>query len=152
MAHYLRRKHEGVFHDDGTAYTKEEFKETLTPGNAWKALESFYDFAYDEKIKTLNEIFVRRLKVILEVFDTQSRYLIYGSSLLFTYDAMAVRKFINGKLSSGELEPFVKVKLIDFAFVYEADGEKNEHFLSGLRNIISLFECFPNNMQGAKKL
>ena len=44
--------------------------------------------------------------------------------------------------SANELEKFVQLKLIDFANVYEAAGEKDENFLSGLRNLISVFEEF----------
>ena len=53
-----------------------------------------------------------------------------------------MRKFRNGKLSATDLEDFVQLKLIDFANVYESAGETDANFVSGLRNLVSLFENF----------
>ena len=142
LAHSLRSEDEGILNVGGMVYSKKSFGQKLTPDTIWKVPEAFYDSEYSGKIEIVNNIFVPKLKTILEVFEMQNRYHIFGSSLLFTYDANAVRKFQNGKLSSKELEHYVQLKLIDFANVYDAAGEKDENFVSGLRNLICLFESF----------
>ena len=138
----MKSEDEGVLNVDGKVYSKKSFGQKLTPDTIWKVPEAFYDSEYSGKIEIVNNIFVQKLRKILKVFEMQNRYHIFGSSLLFTYDANAVRKFQNGKLSSKELEDFVQLKLIDFANVYEAAGEKDENFVSGLKNLIVLFENF----------
>ena len=142
LAHSLKPEDEDQLNQDGNVYSKKSFGQKLTPETVSKVPETFYNFEFDEKIQTVNDMFVKKLKSILKVFEDQSQYHIYGSSLLFTYDANAVRKFRKGKLSIHEFEPFLNIKLIDFANVYESDGEKDENFTRGLRNVISIFENF----------
>jgi hypothetical protein len=142
LAHSLKPEDEDVFDVDGKVFSKKSFGQKLTQDTVWKVCEAFYDSQYSGKIEIINDIFIEKLNHILKVFENQTRYHIYGSSLLFTYDANAVRKYRNGKLSSEELEKFIHLKLIDFANVYNADGEKDENFLSGLKNVITLFKSF----------
>ena len=61
---------------------------------------------------------------------------------LMAYDASAIKQYEDGKIDQKELENFVNVKLIDFAHVFPADGEKDENFIKGLENLLSLFEDF----------
>ena len=142
LAHSLKPEDEGNNDIPGKVYSKKGFGQKLTTHTVWKIPDVFYDSEYSGKVEILNDIFVKKLEEILEIFEAQSRYHIYGSSLLFTYDANAVRKFRNGKISGDSLETFVNIKLIDFANVYEANGEKDENFLSGLRNVITVFRGF----------
>ena len=142
LSHSLKPEDEGNLNQDGKVYSKKNFGEKLTPDTIWKVTEAFYDSEPYENVAIVNEIFVRKLKEILEVFEIQNHYHIFGSSILFTYDANAVRKFRNGKLSATNLEDFVQLKLIDFANVYESAGETDANFVSGLRNLVSLFENF----------
>ena len=58
------------------------------------------------------------------------------------YDASAIKQYEDGKIDKKELENFVNVKLIDFAHVFPADGEKDENFIKGLENLLFLFENF----------
>jgi hypothetical protein len=58
------------------------------------------------------------------------------------YDASAIKQYEDGEIDKKELENFVNVKLIDFAHVFPADGEKDENFIKGLENLLSLFEDF----------
>ena len=90
----------------------------------------------------MNSVLVKKLELMLQVFELQSEYHIYGSSLLLAYDADAVRRFRNGKLQADALEEFINVKLIDFANVYESNGEKDDNFLSGFRNFLALLKGF----------
>ena len=142
LSHSLKPENEGILNEDGKVYSKKSFGQSLTPDKVWQVPEAFYDSKDSGKVEIVNNIYLQKLKEILRVFEVQSKYHIIGSSLLFTYDANAVRKFRNGSLSANELEKFVQLKLIDFANVYEAAGEKDENFLSGLRNLISVFEEF----------
>ena len=142
LSHSLKPENEGILNEDGKVYSKKTFGLILTPDKVWQVPEAFYDSKDSGKVEIVNNIYLQKLKEILRVFEVQSKYHIIGSSLLFTYDANAVRKFRNGSLSANELEKFVQLKLIDFANVYEAAGEKDENFLSGLRNLISVFEQF----------
>ena len=142
LAHSLKSEDEDVLDVDGKVYSKKSFGQKLTQDTVWKAPEAFYDSEYSGKIEIINDIFIKKLNNILKIFENQTRYHIYGSSLLFTYDANAVRKYRNGKLSSEDLEQYIHLKLIDFANVYNADGEKDLNFVSGLKNVISLFQTF----------
>ena len=146
-AHSLDPKEEDILDKNGKVYGKLNFGKKLTPSTIWKITEAFYDSEKSEVIKVVNDVFVTKLKSILEVFEAQRKFHIHGSSLLFTYDANAVRKFHNGNLSKDEVESFVNIKLIDFANVYEADGEKDENFISGLRNVLILFESFSKDLE-----
>lgn len=142
LSHSLKPEKEGILNEDGKVYSKKSFGQSLTPDKVWQVPEAFYDTKDSGKVEIVNNIFLQQLKEILRVFEGQRKYHIIGSSILFTYDANAVRKFRNGGLSANELEKFVQLKLIDFANVYEAAGEKDENFLSGLRNLVSVFEQF----------
>ena len=144
LAHSLKPEDEDVFDVEGKVYSKKSFGQKLTQDTVWKVPEAFYDSEYSGKVEIMNDIFIKKLNHILKVFENQTRYHIYGSSLLFTYDANAVRKYNNGKLSREEVEPYIHLKLIDFANVYNADGEKDLNFISGLKNVISLFKTFSN--------
>ena len=90
----------------------------------------------------LVQIIVDKIKAIRDVFEIQRRYKIYASSLLLAYDSDAVRKYKQGFLKKEDLQKFVNIKLIDFAHVFSADGERDDNFLEGLNNLLDLFTRF----------
>ena len=83
---------------------------------------------------------------------TQRKYKIYASSLLLAYDAQAVQKFkANAKNhdekkidKKNELRKHVNIRLIDFAHVFNANGDKDENFIFGLTNLLDLFQRYLN--------
>ena len=90
----------------------------------------------------LIRIFVEKISSIVQVFEMQRRYKMFASSLLLAYDATAVKKFKNQEISEAELKKFVRVKLIDFAHVFDAQGQEDENFLFGVRNLQDLFNRY----------
>ena len=94
--------------------------------------------------RELIRIFVEKISQIVQVFEMQRRYKIYASSLLLAYDAMAVRKFKNQEISEAELKKSVNMRLIDFAHVFPADGQQDENFLFGIKNLLDLFLRYLN--------
>lgn len=99
----------------------------------------FFDAHQSGIIPQLVAVVVRRMKDILNVYECQTKYNCYASSLLMSYDAAVVREFlVDGDES--KLEAAVNMKLIDFAHVFPSDGEHDENFLFGLKNLIEIFE------------
>lgn len=78
---------------------------------------------------------------ILNLYERQTKYHTYASSILFTYDVKGVRKFLNDESSHEELEKCVNVKLIDFAHSFPAvEGKRDENFIRGITNLIKVFQ------------
>ena len=95
-----------------------------------------------EEVAECVKIMTRQIRAIYEAFESQRKYIIYGSSLLMSYDADAILLLQAGKIEKVELENYVNVKLIDFAHVFPAEGKRDDNFLKGLSNLLSLFEDF----------
>ena len=105
-------------------------------------------FASDQGTpKALVQVVLSKIAAIKEVFEMQRQYKIYASSLLLAYDSDAVRKLKNGEISEEELEKFVNIRLIDFAHVFDANGERDDNFLFGLNNLLDLFNRFLQRVQ-----
>jgi len=85
--------------------------------------------------KRLAKIFVEKLQKIQALFQVQTTFHFYGSSLLFVYDASAC---FSPEVE--ELERSVSVKMIDFAHVWPAEGKVDANYLNGVNNLISLFQ------------
>jgi len=85
--------------------------------------------------KKLAKIFVEKLQKIQALFQVQTTFHFYGSSLLFVYDASAC---FSPELD--QLERSVSVKMIDFAHVWPAEGKVDANYLNGVNNLISLFQ------------
>lgn len=145
LAHSLKPEDEGIIDIPGKEYSKNGFGKKLTTYTVWRALEAFYDLQRSGKVETVNDVFLKKLEQMLQVFEVQSRYHIYGTSLLLAYDADAVRRFRNGKMHAGELERFINVKLIDFANVYASNGEKDANLVDGLKSFVSLLRSFSDS-------
>ena len=97
-------------------------------------------FCHDQEPPSeLVEIVVEKIKTIRDVFELQRRYKIYASSLLLAYDSEAVRNFRIGKITKPRLANSVNIRLIDFAHVWDSNGERDDNFLNGLNNLLELF-------------
>jgi len=85
--------------------------------------------------KSLAKIFVRKLQKIQALFQVQTTFHLYGSSLLFVYDAAAC-----SSNDEAVLEKSASVKMIDFAHVWPAEGKVDTNYLNGVDNLVSLFQ------------
>ena len=100
---------------------------------------------------TLVKIMVDKISAVKEVFEMQRRYKFYASSLLLAYDTDSVRKFIQGINDEEELKKSVRICLIDFAHVYDAnDDELDENVLNGLGNLLDLFKDYMKRYEEVK--
>ena len=126
----------------GKKYTK-SFGKNLKSEDVDTVPELFFGTTEPgSKIAVCVKIMAKQIRAIYEAFDSQRKYIIYGSSLLMSYDADAVKQFKDGDIDEKELEQFVNVKLIDFAHVFPAEGARDDNFLKGLSNLLALFEDF----------
>lgn len=101
----------------------------------------FINLYFDKQTQSVNtkilvEIVIERLKAIEQMYSQQKVFHIFGSSILFVYDAEAVI----GDKTREALEDAVVVKMIDFAHVHPANGEPDLNYNNGLRNLIDLLE------------
>lgn len=91
----------------------------------------------------LVRIVLDKIRAIRDVFEVQRKYKIYASSLLLTYDAKAVRQFKSSAVQDEDkLRKFVNIRLIDFAHVFDAHGQRDDNFLRGINNLIELFDSY----------
>ena len=84
--------------------------------------------------------FSQLLAHVAEFFGAQSLYHVYASSLLFVYDFSCLKQ--SNPLEEDQLEKCVRLKMIDFAHVFPANGVRDENFLFGLENVRKLFAKF----------
>jgi len=99
--------------------------------------------------RDLVETVIAKMHDTLRVLEAQRKYNFYSSSLLMAYDADAVRKVhlsCNGNNGgetrieqTKELENHVNVSIVDFANVVMCQ-DKDDNFIQGLKNLISIFE------------
>merc|ERR550532_305608 len=81
-----------------------------------------------ENIGLVLELFIEKLRRVEALFQTQTTYNFYASSLLFVYDAEGAKNSKN--LGSEKLQEFVNVKMIDFAHVWPAEeGKIDQNYL-----------------------
>lgn len=116
-----------------------EFGKMLTVENIGQVLELFLDISTDRDLAhKLAQLFIEKLKKVEALFQTQTTYNFYASSLLFVYDAEGAK---NSKdLGSDKLQEFVNVKMIDFAHVWPAEeGKIDQNYLKGVQSLIKLF-------------
>ena len=91
-----------------------------------------------ERRRQLVSEFLRELQKVRSWFEEQRQYLFFATSLLFVYDA--------DLLGGGETSNFnVRVRMIDFAHVYPANGLPDSNYMEGLNNLIHIFESFHND-------
>ena len=116
-----------------------EFGKMLTVENIGLVLELFLDIPTDKDLaKKLAKLFIEKLRRVEALFQTQTTYNFYASSLLFVYDAEGAKNSKN--LGSEKLSEFVNVKMIDFAHVWPAEeGKIDQNYLKGVQSLIKLF-------------
>jgi 1D-myo-inositol-tetrakisphosphate 5-kinase/inositol-polyphosphate multikinase len=123
---------------------KKEFKvmdknygKSLNKDNINNFTKIYFDTESESKnTKLVMEIITDRLKAIEQMYSQQRVFHIFGSSILFVYDAAAL---LDDKTKE-DLEKAVEVKMIDFAHVHPANGEADLNYNTGLRNLINLME------------
>jgi len=122
------------------SYSQQEFRRltkafgrSLNESNIEEVLDNFLSVD-SESAKILAKCFLDKLEEFLDFFSTQTSYHVYASSLLFVYDNEAV--------GEENLKKSVRLKLIDFAHVFPGNGNLDENFLFGLKNLSELFKKF----------
>jgi len=114
-----------------------EYGKGLNKDNIEDFIKTFFDRGNETAAtKALMEVFVEKLKGIQAMYSKQRVFHIFGSSILFVYDAAALL----GAGVRGDLERAVVVKMIDFAHVHPAHGEADANYNTGLRNLIEVME------------
>lgn len=121
------------------------FGRQLKENKLHEVLENYFNTAENDAkaASAIASCFVEQLEEIQALFQQQTKFHIYGSSLLFVYDYSAFANFSRtGDMQS--LRSSVCVKLIDFAHVFPGDGKLDENYIFGLRNLTKLFSAFAN--------
>jgi len=122
--------------DAGVVRKRKAFGRSLSKDNLHEVLDSFIRLKSEMSL-LVAKTFLEKMEEFNLFFSKQTRYHIYASSLLFVYDFEAAAK--------GDPENLVKsvrLKLIDFAHVFHAEGSLDNNFIFGLKNLSDLFESF----------
>lgn len=129
----------GESHQDAKVLDK-EFGKTLSKENVKDVVKHFLNTEENdpEVVSIIAGSFLSQLKEILALFRKQTVFHLFGSSLLFLYDADAIEKFKESK-DSEKLGEAVKLKMIDFAHVF-LEEEIDENYIFGLENLVKLFD------------
>jgi len=112
------------------------------------SINDFVSLYFDKENATPNtrilmEDIIEKLENIKELFSQQKSFHIFGSSILFVYDAEAM---ITEEVSEDDVKKANVVKMIDFAHVHPANGEIDENYFFGLINLINIFKEFTNTI------
>ena len=116
-----------------------EFGKGLNKDNIDDFIRIYFDGDNQSSMttSTLLEIVTEKLKAIQAMYSQQRVFHIFGSSILFVYDAAALLGDNNTK---EDLEEAVVVKMIDFAHVHPANGQVDDNYNTGLKNLVELLE------------
>jgi len=118
------------------------FGRELTEERIDELLQLYLDPEGDKDAATrLGTIFLSKLKELFAMYDKQTDFHLFASSVLFVYDACA----IVDESKREHLEDFADIRMIDFAHSWPAEGKKDENYLRGLSSLITLFEKFLAN-------
>ena len=115
-----------------------EYGKSLNKDN----VRDFVDVFFDKEDKSTTSEIVKgvvlaRLRGIQAMYSGQQIFHIFGSSILFVYDASV---FHEQEPSIKAIESSVVVKMIDFAHVHPAHGKIDHNYNFGLANLISVLE------------
>jgi len=115
-----------------------EFGKQLNAENIDSMLELYLDREHHPATAAaLARIFKAKLDQVLKLFQSQTTFHFFASSLLFVYDgAAAVQHQQDG--DGGRLGRAVSLTMIDFAHVWSAEGRLDENYSRGVRSLISL--------------
>jgi len=120
-----------------------DYGKSLNSTNIEDFLVNYLDSSSDPSAaKVLSRLFVGKLLPLVELFNTQTMYHLFGSSLLFVYDADQMAKFIKAEISENQLSESVAVTMIDFAHVWDGEGSIDDNYLFGLTKLRDTFEQF----------
>jgi len=127
--------------EEGVKRVNKAFGRNLGVGNIHEVLDHFIRLEPHLSVLVAN-IFLEKLDEFVKFFEDQRRYHLYASSLLFVYDFAPIQ--------AGNTEKFkdsIKLKLIDFAHVFPAEGLRDDNFIFGLKNLSCLFRKFIANQK-----
>ena len=115
-----------------------DYGKSLNKDNVKDFVDVFFD-KENESItsETLKNVVLARLRGIQAMYSGQQIFHIFGSSILFVYDASI---FQEQEPSIKAIESTVVVKMIDFAHVHPAQGKIDQNYNFGLANLISVLE------------
>ena len=115
-----------------------DYGKSLNKDNVKDFVDVFFD-KENESItsETLKNVVLARLRGIQAMYSGQQIIHIFGSSILFVYDASI---FQEQEPSIKAIESTVVVKMIDFAHVHPAHGKIDHNYNFGLANLISVLE------------
>ena len=115
-----------------------EFGKQLTKDNINDFLQIYFDEeTQTEKTGQIIRIFIKKLEDIQKFYSEQRQFHIFGSSLLFVYDADSLTDPVKD-----DLEEAVVLKMIDFAHVFPANGEEDRNYVSGIDGLIKVFKSY----------
>ena len=127
----------GVKKDEFKVLNK-EYGKSLNKENIKDFVNVFFDKENVSALtKSLISVFLARLKGIQGMYSNQQVFHIFGSSILFVYDASIL---LESEPSSEALESAVVVKMIDFAHVHPGNGLPDQNYNFGLANLINVLE------------
>jgi 1D-myo-inositol-tetrakisphosphate 5-kinase/inositol-polyphosphate multikinase len=120
-----------------------KYGEFLNQENIEDFLHNYLDFnTFPENSKVLAKLFSSKLSTLLELFESQSTYHLYGSSILFVYDSVAAIKFHKGEIDEEKLASVVNVTMIDFAHECDGEGNKDSNYLTGIQHLHRIVTSF----------
>jgi len=92
--------------------------------------------------RAVAKLFADKLSPLVTLFSEQTTFHLYGSSLLFVYDASKVVEFSEGKIDEKQLAEGVAVTMIDFAHVWAGEDRIDENYFNGVTNLHKVFAEF----------
>ena len=115
-----------------------DYGKSLNKDNVKDFVDVFFD-KENESItsETLKNVVLARLRGIQAMYSGQQIFHIFGSSILFVYDASI---FQEQEPSIKAIESTVVVKMIDFAHVHPGNGQPDQNYNFGLANLINVME------------
>ena len=118
-----------VNNDKGHSRLDKDYGNALKATTVHTILENYLG-ARDDKTLKLAKLFQQKLESIEKFIEKQTAFVNFGCSVLFIYDHQDPNS--------------ATVRLIDFVHTFPGNGEIDQNFLFGLKNIRSLFESFLN--------
>lgn len=118
-----------------------EFGKKLSADNIADVLKNYLntDENDPEAVRVIVDCFIEQLEEILALFNTQTKFHMFGSSLLFVYDAEEITKFVADTTDCNALRAATRLRMIDFAHVFLED-EVDSNYIFGLENLIKVFK------------
>jgi 1D-myo-inositol-tetrakisphosphate 5-kinase/inositol-polyphosphate multikinase len=112
--------------------TGKQFGRSLLPQQVLHGLSLFFYNSPSELRIDVIEIVMSKLKLILEWMLSQTHFQFYCSSILIIYDAVYESHVL--------LQDSIQVKMIDLAHTIRVNGQIDEGYIFGLKNLIAYLE------------